>query len=59
MMCDTANGHMIREGLRRQLPINLFVQFLAGPEDIREGPFSILLWATAWTTLVALRTVTG
>jgi len=45
--------HDIREGIRLQLPINLFVQFLAGPEDIREGPFSILLWATAWATLVA------
>jgi uncharacterized protein YjbI with pentapeptide repeats len=50
---DVSNGHEIREGLRRQLPINIFVQFLAGPEDIRERPFSLLLWATAWTTLVA------
>jgi hypothetical protein len=49
----TPRGHEIREGLRRQLPINVFVQFLAGPEDIREGPFSLILWATAWTTLVA------
>ena len=47
--------HDIREGIRLQLPINLFVQFLAGPEDIREGPFSILLWATAWATVVACR----
>jgi uncharacterized protein YjbI with pentapeptide repeats len=47
------SGHVLREGLRRQLPINIFVQFLAGPEEIREGPFSIVLWATAWTTLVA------
>ena len=49
--------HEIREGLRRQLPINIFVQFLAGPEDIREGPFSIFLWTTAWTTLVAAPTM--
>ncbi|MBW7972106.1 pentapeptide repeat-containing protein [Bradyrhizobium sp. BR 10289] len=47
------SGHGLREGLRRQLPINIFVQFLAGPEEIREGPFSVVLWATAWTTLVA------
>jgi hypothetical protein len=25
-----------REGLRRQLPSNIFVQFLAGPGDIRK-----------------------
>ncbi|MGH6937266.1 MAG: hypothetical protein ACRED2_14065 [Methylocella sp.] len=25
------------EGLRRQLPSNIFVQFLAGPSDIRKG----------------------
>ena len=31
-----------REGLRRQLPSNIFVQFLAGPEDIREG----VLWCS-------------
>jgi uncharacterized protein YjbI with pentapeptide repeats len=47
---DTAK---IRTGLRQQLPINVFVQFLAGPEDIREGPFSVLLWVIVWTTLVA------
>lgn len=51
--CEDANDHFIREGLRRQLPINLFVQFLAGPLGVREGPFSVLLWAVAWTTLVA------
>jgi uncharacterized protein YjbI with pentapeptide repeats len=47
------NAHNTREGLRRQLPINIFVQFLAGPTDIREGLFSILLWAVAWISLVA------
>jgi uncharacterized protein YjbI with pentapeptide repeats len=46
------NAHDIREGLRQQLPINMFVQFLAGPEEIREGPFSGLLWMLAWTSLV-------
>jgi hypothetical protein len=29
-----------REGLRRQLPSNIFVQFLAGPSDIRNGGVS-------------------
>src|SRR4051794_15156297 len=45
---QSADAHEVREGLRRQLPINIFVQFLAGPSDIRESPFSILLWATSW-----------
>jgi uncharacterized protein YjbI with pentapeptide repeats len=45
--------HEIREGLRRQLPINVFVQFLAGPAEIREGLFSVLLWAVVWISLVA------
>ena len=47
------DAHDIREGWRRQLPINMFVQFLAGPEDIREGMFSVLLWGIVWTSLVA------
>jgi uncharacterized protein YjbI with pentapeptide repeats len=46
-------SHSVREGLRRQLPINLFAQFLAGPVEIREGLFSLLLWAVAWISLVA------
>jgi uncharacterized protein YjbI with pentapeptide repeats len=46
-------SHSVREGLRRQLPINLFAQFLAGPVEIREGLFSVLLWAVAWISLVA------
>lgn len=44
--------HEIREAIRKQLPINLFVQFLAGPQDIRQGSFSLVLSATAWLTLV-------
>lgn len=44
--------HDIREARRQQLPINMFVQFLAGPRHIRKGPFSGLLWVMAWTTLV-------
>jgi len=40
------------EGLRRQLPNNIFVQFLAGPSDIRKGGVGFLLKAIAWITLV-------
>ncbi|MGQ0445412.1 MAG: pentapeptide repeat-containing protein [Beijerinckiaceae bacterium] len=40
------------EGLRRQLPSNIFVQFLAGPSDIRKGGVGLLLKAIAWITLV-------
>jgi hypothetical protein len=31
----------------------MFVQFLAGPEDIREGGLGLILKAIAWSTLVA------
>jgi hypothetical protein len=41
----------VRAELRRQLPSNIFVQFLAGPRDIRESPFGWLLQAIAWVTL--------
>jgi hypothetical protein len=41
-----------REGLRRQLPSNIFVQFLAGPNDIRKGGLGRLLKAIAWISLV-------
>ena len=41
----------IRAGLRRQLPSNIFVQFLAGPRDVRESPFGWLLYGIAWITL--------
>ena len=40
-----------REGLRRQLPSNIFIQFLAGPADIRNSAFGWLLRAIAWITL--------
>ncbi len=49
---EVENDHAIREGLRQQLPINVFVQFLAGPADIRESAFGVMLWVIAWTTLV-------
>jgi hypothetical protein len=41
-----------REGLRRQLPSNIFVQFLAGPGDIRKGSLGLILKAIAWFSLV-------
>ncbi|WBJ98812.1 pentapeptide repeat-containing protein [Methylocystis parvus] len=50
---DTPADHAIRDALRRQLPINIFAQFLVGPSDIRKGGFSLLLWIIAWATLVA------
>ena len=41
-----------RDKLRRQLPSNIFIQFLAGPTDLRESGFGWLLRAIAWITLV-------
>ena len=41
-----------REGLRRQLPSNIFVQFLAGPKDIREGRLGSISKVIAWISLV-------
>jgi uncharacterized protein YjbI with pentapeptide repeats len=41
-----------RLGLRRQLPSNIFVQFLAGPRDIRDGGLGWFLKAVAWISLV-------
>ncbi len=42
----------IRAGLQRQLPSNIFVQFLAGPPDIRASLFGWMLRGIAWSTLV-------
>jgi len=42
----------IREGIRRQLPSNIFVQFLAGPSDVRNSGFGQLLKVIVWVTLV-------
>jgi hypothetical protein len=33
----------VRARPRRQLPINIFVQFVAGPSEVREGPMGFLL----------------
>jgi uncharacterized protein YjbI with pentapeptide repeats len=41
-----------RERLQWQLPSNIFIQFLAGPGDIRGGLFGWLLRVIAWVTLV-------
>jgi hypothetical protein len=49
---DGTQNAGIRESLRQQLPSNVFVQFLAGPTDIRDSFFGWLLKLIAWTTLV-------
>jgi hypothetical protein len=41
-----------REGLRRQLPSNIFVQFLAGPHEIRTGVVGFMLRLIAYISLV-------
>jgi uncharacterized protein YjbI with pentapeptide repeats len=46
------NAAVLREGLRGQLPSNIFVQFLAGPRELREGLFGRFLAVIASTTLV-------
>jgi uncharacterized protein YjbI with pentapeptide repeats len=42
----------IRERLRRQLPSNILVQFLAGPADVRKGGLGMILQTIAWITIV-------
>ena len=42
----------VRRRLRRQLPSNIFVQFLAGPREVRSGVLGFLLQAVAWISLV-------
>jgi uncharacterized protein YjbI with pentapeptide repeats len=42
----------VQEALRRQLPNNILLQFLAGPREIRDGGLGRVLKAIAWTTLV-------
>ena len=42
----------IRAALARQLPSNIFVQFLGGPDEIRKGAFGGLLAIILWVTLV-------
>lgn len=40
-----------RDGLRRQLPSNIFVQGLAGPRSTRESAFGWLLRAMGWMSM--------
>jgi uncharacterized protein YjbI with pentapeptide repeats len=42
---------VVREGLRAQLPSNVFVQLLAGPSDIRANSFGLLLRVISFCTL--------
>ena len=46
-------GVIARAQLRRQLPSNIFVQFLAGPRDVRTGIIGFLLKSVAWISLIA------
>src|SRR5271166_5013094 len=41
-----------RRRLRRQLPSSIFVQFLAGPREVRHGVTGLLLPLVAWISLV-------
>jgi uncharacterized protein YjbI with pentapeptide repeats len=41
-----------RAMLRRRLPINIFVQFLAGPDEVRRGAMGLMLRLIAWISLV-------
>jgi uncharacterized protein YjbI with pentapeptide repeats len=51
---DGVNSHnaTIREGLRSQLPSNVFVQILAGPSEVRRKHFGRLLRLISLFTLV-------
>src|SRR5215472_15310949 len=42
----------VRARLRRQLPSNIFVQYLAGPKEVRRGPMRIMLRGIALISLV-------
>jgi hypothetical protein len=41
-----------RARLRRQLPSNIFVQFLAGPSEVRFGIIGFMLRSIAWISFV-------
>jgi hypothetical protein len=49
---ETERRKATRDKLRRQLPSNIFIQFLAGPSDLRNSAFGRLLRAIAWISLV-------
>jgi hypothetical protein len=42
----------VRTRQRRRLPSNIFVQFLAGPPEVRDGIIGLLLWLIALISLV-------
>ena len=42
----------VATAMQRRLPSNIFIQFLAGPKDLRGGSFGWLLRAIGWVTLV-------
>jgi uncharacterized protein YjbI with pentapeptide repeats len=44
--------HEVRARLRRQLPINPFVQILAGPREVRQGVLGLMLRLVAIVTLM-------
>ena len=43
----------IRARLRRQLPSNIFVQYLAGPHEVRTGVMGLMLRLIALISLVS------
>jgi uncharacterized protein YjbI with pentapeptide repeats len=49
---DQIDNVEVRRRLRRQLPSNIFVQFLAGPPEVRDGVMGVLLWLIALISLV-------
>jgi Pentapeptide repeats (9 copies) len=49
---ESARRAVIRACLQRQMPSNIFVQFLAGPPEVRASRFGTLLRGIAWVTLV-------
>jgi uncharacterized protein YjbI with pentapeptide repeats len=42
----------VRTQLRGQLPTNIFIQYLAGPHEFRDGVIGFLLWLIALISLV-------
>src|SRR5271169_3096119 len=44
---------IVKTEVRRQLPSNIFVQSLAGPRDVREGPIGFLLRLVIGISLIA------
>src|SRR5262249_10577550 len=51
-LVEQIRGDETRARLRRQLPSNIFVQFLAGPRDIRSNVIGWMLRLIAWISLI-------